>query len=222
LRLARAECRLPWSQILIADPNFHPNYDSREWLVGAFKKIELAIELLIWNSRRAMFFAVVACLIAYFAVLAMTIVDLVQFVLPVYKKYVSLDFSGDPALHQQTLRNIVGLVDSFLVAIFLLVFSFGMYELFVSEIDPARSEEKKSAGEKAILGLLSIRNLDDLKKNLVKVITAILIVTLFENAVAVELKSPVELVYYAATIVLVAIALFVIQMTNMRGFRDKP
>ena len=186
----------------------------------AFKTVEQVIEVLIWNSRRAMFFAVVACLLAYFAVLAMTIVDLVHFVLPVFRKYFSLDFSGDPVLHQRTLRDVVGLVDSFLVAIFLLVFSYGLYELFVSELDPARTKKKKGPGDKAILGLLSIRNLDDLKRNLVKVITAILIVTLFENAVAFELKSPIELVYYAAMIVLVALALFLIQISNMALSRD--
>lgn len=189
--------------------------------MSAFRNVERIIELLIWNSRRAMFLAVVACLLAYFAVLAMTIVDLVQFVMPVYKKFAAFDFSGDPQLHQQTLRNVVGLVDSFLVAIFLLIFSFGLYELFVSEIDPARPTANLNAGDKTILGLLSIQSLDDLKKNLVKVITAILIVTLFENAVAVELHSPIELVYYAAMIVLVALALFVIQMTGIGWLGEK-
>jgi uncharacterized membrane protein YqhA len=190
--------------------------------VSAFiKRVEFVVEHLIWGSRHAMFFAVVACLIAYFAVLAMTIVDLVQFVLPIYRKYASFDFSGDPTLHQQTLRNVVGLVDSFLVAIFLLVFSFGLYELFVSEIDPAKAQAKLNAGDRAIMGLLSIRSLDDLKKNLVKVITAILIVTLFENAVAVHLETPTELVYYAVMIVLVAVALFVIQLSSSVWFGNK-
>jgi uncharacterized membrane protein YqhA len=178
------------------------------------KRVEPVVEHLIWGSRHFMFLAVVACLVAYFAVLAMTVVDLVQFVLPVYRKYASFDFSGDPVLHQQTLRNVVGLVDSFLVAMFLLVFSYGLYELFVSELDPTKDEKKLNAGDRALVGLLSIRSLDDLKKNLVKVITAILIVTLFENAVAVHLGSPIELVYYAVMIVLVAVALFVIQMTS--------
>jgi uncharacterized membrane protein YqhA len=183
--------------------------------VNAFmKKVESVVEHLIWGSRHCMFFAVVACLIAYFAVLAMTVVDLIQFVLPVYRKYASFDFSGDAALHQQTLRNVVGLVDSFLVAIFLLVFSYGLYELFVSELDPAK-EKKLNTGDRALVGLLSIRSLDDLKKNLVKVVTAILIVTLFENAVAIHLGSPIELVYYAVMIVLVAVALFVIQLTSL-------
>jgi uncharacterized membrane protein YqhA len=109
---------------------------------------------------------------------------------------------------------VVGLVDSFLVAIFLLVFAFGMYELFVSELDPARKAERQSKGDTAILGLLSIRNLDDLKSNLVKVITAILIVTLFENAVAIDINTPIELVYFAATILLIALALYVIHLAS--------
>jgi uncharacterized membrane protein YqhA len=190
--------------------------------MGTFKRIEEGVEFLIWNSRRVMFFAVIACMLAYFAVLAMTVIDLLQIVLPVFSRYLILDFSGShQALHQETLRNVVGLVDSFLVAIFLLVFSFGLYELFVSEIDPARAEKRKTAGDRAILGLLSIQNLDDLKRNLVKVITAILIVTMFENAVALELKTPIDLVYYGVAIVLVALALFVIHLTSIDWTRGR-
>ncbi len=188
----------------------------------AFKTIEKGIEFLIWNSRRAMFFAVLACLLAYFAILAMTVVDLVQIVLPVFRRYLTLESNGShQALHQDTLRKVVGLVDSFLVAIFMLVFAFGLYELFVSEIDVARVQERQTTGDKVILGLLSTRNLDDLKRNLVKVITAILIVTLFENAVSLELKSPIELVYYAAAIVLVALAMFVIHLSSVAWVSDR-
>jgi uncharacterized membrane protein YqhA len=180
-----------------------------------FTKIEGSVESLIWNSRRAIFLAVIACMVAFFAVLFMTVIDLFQVVIPVYKQIINLDFAADTShLHEETLKRVVGLVDSFLVAIFLLIFAFGMYELFVSELDPARKEQRQSRGDTAILGLLSIRNLDDLKSNLVKVITAILIVTLFENAVALDVNTPIELVYFAAAIVLVASALYIIHLAN--------
>jgi uncharacterized membrane protein YqhA len=124
-------------------------------------------------------------------------------------------------LHEETLKHVVGLVDSFLVAIFLLLFAYGLYELFVSELDPAR-KDIKSGGATMVLGLLPIRNLDDLKSNLVKVITAILIVTLFEHAVAVDVGTPIELVYFAATILLVALALYVVHLaTNLRLARSE-
>jgi uncharacterized membrane protein YqhA len=182
-----------------------------------FQNIERFVEYLLWGSRRAMFLAVIACMVAFFAVLFMTVIDLFHVVTPVLKRIVNFEFTTDASqLHEETLKHVVGLVDSFLVAIFLLLFAYGMYELFVSELDPAR-KDAKSKGATAVLGLLPIRNLDDLKSNLVKVITAILIVTLFEHAVAVEIGTPIELVYFAGTILLVALALYVIHLaTNLR------
>jgi hypothetical protein len=56
----------------------------------------------------------------------------------------------------------------------------------------------------------------------VKVITVILIVTLFENAVAIEINTPIELVYFAGTILLIALALYVIHLaSNLRSERGK-
>jgi uncharacterized membrane protein YqhA len=188
----------------------------------SFQKIEWSVERLLWGSRRAMFLAVIACMIAFFTVLFMTVIDLIHVVAPVLKRFMNLEFATDASeLHNETLKHVVGLVDSFLVAIFLLLFAYGMYELFVSEIDPAR-KDMKSQGATAVLGLLPIRGLDDLKSNLVKVITAILIVTLFEHAVAVEVNSPIDLVCFAGTIVLVALALYVIHLaTNLRSARGE-
>jgi uncharacterized membrane protein YqhA len=186
------------------------------------QKIEKSVEFVLWHSRRAMFFAVIACMVAFFTVLFMTVIDLFQAVMPVLRRIFNLEFAADAShLHEETLKRVVGLVDSFLVAIFLLLFAYGMYELFVSELDPSR-KDLKSKGAPAVLGLLPIRNLDDLKSNLVKVITAILIVTLFEHAVAVDVGTPIELIYFATAILLVALALYVIHLaTNLRLARGE-
>lgn len=184
-------------------------------------KIEGVVEKAIWGSRKVMFFAALACLLAFFAVLGMTIIDLIHIVMPVFREFTSLDFSERPDVHQETLKNVVGLVDSFLVAIFLLVFSYGIYELFVSELDPARQPKNASEGDRAIMGLLAIHSLDDLKQNLIKVVSAILIVTLFENAVAIELQSPLELIYFAIAILLIACALLVMNLAGSMLIRSK-
>jgi uncharacterized membrane protein YqhA len=196
--------------------------------MAVLQKIESWVEGLLWGSRRAMILAVIACMVAFFSILLMTVIEVFHVVTPVLTRFAHLNFGvdtvppGEKTLHEKTLQHVVGLVDSFLVAIFLLVFAYGMYELFVSKLDPARKEERQSKGDTAILGLLSIRNLDDLKSNLVKVITAILIVTLFENAVAIDIDTPIELVYFAATILLIALALYVIHLaSNLRPGRDK-
>ncbi len=169
-----------------------------------------------------MFFASLACLLAFIAVLAMTIVDLIRIILPVFRELIAFDFSDQhQAVHQITLKNVVGLVDSFLVAIFLLVFSYGIYELFVSCLDPARQDQGQSEGDQAIMRLLSINSLDDLKQNLIKVISVILIVTLFENAVAIKLSSPLELVLFAGAIVLIALAMLLISLAASFGSNKK-
>ena len=190
--------------------------------MAQFQKVEALVESLLWNSRRAMFLAVIACMVAFFTVLFMTVIDLFHVVIPVLKRIINLEFTIDASqLHEETLKHVVGLVDSFLVAIFLLLFAYGLYELFVSELDPA-TRDIKAGRANPVLGLLPIRNLDDLKSNLVKVITAILIVTLFEHGVAVEVGTPLELVYFAATILLVALALYVVHLaTNLRLARSE-
>jgi len=59
-----------------------------------------------------------------------------------------------------------------LIAVVLLIFSFGIYELFISEIDDAENSE---VGSK----ILAIHSLDELKDKLGKVVVMVLIVSFF-------------------------------------------
>ena len=83
----------------------------------------------------------------------------------------------------------------------MLIFSLGLYELFISDIDQAH-------GSKASSKILVINNLDDLKGRLAKVILMIMIVTLFEEALHMKLETPLDLVYLGASILLIALALY--------------
>jgi len=83
----------------------------------------------------------------------------------------------------------------------MLIFSLGLYELFISDIDQAH-------GSKASSKILVIGSLDDLKSRLAKVILMILIVTLFEEALNMKLTMPLDLVYLGASIALIALALY--------------
>ncbi|MDR1685258.1 MAG: YqhA family protein [Desulfovibrio sp.] len=66
-------------------------------------------------------------------------------------------------------------VDNYLFAVVLLIFSIGIYELFISEIYPASRREDTRQD------WLKIRNLDQLKGSLGKVILMIPIVTFLRN-----------------------------------------
>jgi uncharacterized membrane protein YqhA len=86
------------------------------------------------------------------------------------------------------------------MALVMLIFGLGMYELFVSEIDEARLSKASSR-------ILVIDSLDDLKNRLAKVIIMILIVRLFEHAVTLSVQSLLDLLYLGATIALIGLAL---------------
>jgi uncharacterized membrane protein YqhA len=77
----------------------------------------------------------------------------------------------------ELLKGIIGAVDYYLIGLVLIIFSFGIYELFISEIDVARIEG-------GIGSILDIDNLDDLKNKIIKVIIMVLIVTFFERILA--------------------------------------
>jgi len=166
------------------------------------KFLEHFFESALWNSRYVVVIAVIASLAAGFAVFYMATVDVWMLVQHVYH-YAdpTLDTVARKALHDETITHIVEVVDGYLLATVMLMFSLGLYELFISDIDAAQNSEKSSK-------VLVIRNLDDLKARLAKVIVMILIVTLFEHALKMEMEGPMDLLYFGGGIALVGLALF--------------
>ncbi len=166
------------------------------------KFVESWFEGSLWNSRFVILFAVVGSLLAGFAIFFMATVDVVYLVMH------TLSYA-DPSmlpearkiLHDNTVTHIVEVVDGYLLATVMLIFSLGLYELFISDIDQA-------GGSKTSSKILVISSLDDLKSRLAKVIIMILIVTLFEEALNMQLNSPIDLLYLGGSIALIALALY--------------
>lgn len=166
------------------------------------KFLETFFENLLWNSRFVVLLAVVASLAAGFAVFFMATADvyyLVQHVL--HYADPALEAAARKTLHDETISHIVEVVDGYLLATVMLIFSLGLYELFISDIDAAQNSKKSSR-------VLVIRNLDDLKARLAKVIVMILIVSLFQHALEMNMNAPSDLLNYAGSIALVGLALF--------------
>lgn len=166
------------------------------------KFLEELFEGSLWNSRFVIFLAVLGSLFASFAIFYMATVDVVILVQhTLHYADGSLTEEARKALHDSTVSHIVEVVDGYLLAVVLLIFSLGLYELFISDIDQAH-------GSKASSKILVISNLDDLKSRLAKVILMIMIVTLFEEALNMHIAQPVDLVYMGAAIALIALALY--------------
>ncbi|MCK9200101.1 MAG: YqhA family protein [Gallionella sp.] len=164
--------------------------------------LEKLFEGALWNSRFMVLTAVVGSLLAGIAIFYMATVDVVNlFSHALHYADSSLTPEARKALHDATVSHIVEVVDGYLLATVMMIFSLGMYELFISDIDQAH-------GSKASSKILVINSLDDLKSRLAKVILMIMIVTLFEEALNMHLESPLDLVYLGAAIALISIALY--------------
>lgn len=166
------------------------------------KFIESLLEGTLWNSRFIILTAVIGSLLAGIVIFIMASVDVV-FLCQHALHYAdaSLTEEARKVLHDGTVSHIVEVVDGYLLATVLLIFSLGLYELFISDIDQAH-------GSKASSKILVINSLDDLKSRLAKVILMIMIVTLFEEALNMHIAQPIDLVYFGAAIALIALALY--------------
>lgn len=166
------------------------------------KFLETFFEGALWNSRFVILTAVIGSLLAGFAIFYMATVDVIYlFQHAMHYADASLTDEARKALHDSTVSHIVEVVDGYLLATVMLIFSLGLYELFISDIDQAH-------GSRASSKILVIDNLDDLKSRLAKVILMIMIVTLFEEAISMHIESPIDLIYLGGSIALISLALY--------------
>lgn len=151
------------------------------------QRLEQMFEWIIWHSRLVMLLPVVALLMGsvYFAF--QTLLDVWQGL----------------THRQEALTLIVGAVDSALLAAVLVLFGLGLYELFVSKLELADGHRFGQA--------LVIDSLDELKTKLGQVVLMILVVKFFEKALGYKFQTPLDLVYFAAGVALLALALWLVR-----------
>ncbi len=170
--------------------------------------VEKVFEKILWNSRLVVLAAVVASLLAAIAMFYMASVDAV-YMLGHLAHYASpaLEAAERIDLRATTVTHVVEIVDGYLLATVLLIFSLGLYELFISKIDLAEGSESAS-------NVLMISSLDDLKSRLAKVVMMILVVRYFEYALSMDFKTPMDLLQFAGGIALLGLALYLAHMAD--------
>lgn len=163
-------------------------------------KIEKFFETFLWNSRLSVITAVIASLLSSLAMFYVITIDTYTMISHLIN-YASLDQVERLSLRSETITHVVELIDGYLLATVLLIFSFGLYELFISKIDAAETSENSSK-------VLFINSLDDLKARLAKVVLMILIVKFFEHALTMTFATPLDLLLFAGGIALIGLALY--------------
>ncbi|NKF51212.1 YqhA family protein [Shewanella sp. WXL01] len=153
-------------------------------------------ERMLWGSRLTVLFGVMACAMGAVAIFVMGLFDLIH----LFDLLIKYMMSASHAVRNELVMVVVELLDTFLLGAVMLIFSFGLYELFISNIDAA---EKSETGGK----ILVINNIDSLKSKLGKVILMMLVIKVFSYFNEMKPESMLDLLYMGVVVVLVAGAL---------------
>lgn len=160
--------------------------------------LELFFENILWNTRFFVLLAVVFSMlggITLFIVASVDIFGVVSNVIDVY-----INHFHPKQFHEEVVGGIIGAVDLYLMAVVMFLFGFGLYELFISDIDIAKTS--KSAR------ILEIHSLDELKDKLAKVIVMVLVVNFFQRVLHTQYNGALEMVYFALSILALSLGLY--------------
>ena len=160
--------------------------------------LEKLFEGALWNSRFVVLLAVVFGLLG--AIILFVVASMDIWGVAVYTFDTIITHAHPEDFHEDIVSGIIGAVDLYLIAVVMFIFSFGLYELFISDIDAAEGKN----GSK----LLAIHSLDQLKDKIAKVIVMVLVVNFFQRVIHTEFATPLEMLYFAGSITLLAVGLY--------------
>lgn len=171
--------------------------------------LEAIFEGAIWRSRFVVLLAVIFGLIGAIILSIVASMDIWEVAVTAFQ-VITHAIPHPEHFHEDVVAGIIGAVDLYLIAVVMFIFSFGIYELFISDIDEAKEHED---GEHQ---LLAIHNLDQLKDKIAKVIVMVLVVNFFQRVLHTEFKTPLEMLYFALSIATLAVGLYFLSMVGKK------
>ena len=161
--------------------------------------MENKFEKFLWNFRYITILAVILSIFSAFTLIVIASWDIIEafiFYNPLFDTSISSN--------NELLFKLISAIDLFLIGIVLLIFGFGIYELFVSEIDFANAKFSEST--------LKIRDLDQLKNKIIKVIIIVLIVKFFEKVLkfSENFTTPMDILYFGLSILSICVGYYLI------------
>ncbi|MDR3163401.1 MAG: YqhA family protein [Helicobacteraceae bacterium] len=161
--------------------------------------LERVFEGMLVKSRFLVMFSVIFSLLGATVLFIVASYDVIEATITAWRYYFS---SAEVDLHADGVSIIIGAVDLYLIAVVLLIFSFGLYELFISRIEKLEEIELRD------VDILTIKSLDQLKDKLGKVIIMVLVVSFFQRVLHMSFSTPLEMLYLALAILALGIALY--------------
>jgi uncharacterized membrane protein YqhA len=180
---------------------------------------ESVFETFLFNSRFITMFAVAGSLVASITLFVNGTLQVVHGVIVFCESFVEPNpfIAHTPDVEHvdhQLVTLLVTSVDEYLFATVLLIFSMGIYELFISKIDPASRKIDTRPN------WLKINSIDDLKNMLGKVIMMILAVSFFKASLRIEFTHALDVLYLGLGVLFVAGALYLSHASHRHEKHD--
>ncbi len=168
------------------------------------EKLEQIVEKSLWTVR---FLAIVPVVFGIISVVVLFILGSLEIIL-VLGEYVNLIVGKEISENTvaKIMSGVIGGIDLYLIGIVLLIFSFGVYELFISKIDIARESDE--------LQILEVKSLDQLKDKILKVVIVVLIVSFFKRVMELHVNSVTEMLYLAIAILLISASGYLLRSSH--------
>lgn len=156
-----------------------------------------SIEKLVLNWRLFIIIPVIASLLSSLIMVAVGTITIGQSFL----KLPDLVYKGRGDTIHSIELDIIGGIDAYLVATVLIVFSLGLYELFIRKLDI------KQRGSQALPALI-VKDLEQLKEKIGKLVLMILVVLFFKHALMLPYHNARDLLMLGLGILFVALSMF--------------
>lgn len=162
--------------------------------------IEEKFEWFLWNSRFMVMFAVIFGLLSALVLFIVASLDVVFALISRWPFYHNADATN------KLISTLIGSIDVYLIAVVIMLFSFGLYELFISKIDIGQSNNE--------IKILEITSLDQLKSKLMKVIIMVLVVSFFKKILNMPLKNNWEMFLFALSILALSSSVYLMHKND--------
>ena len=165
-------------------------------------QVEKFFEKSLWSLRYAVLLGVIFSALSAIVLFFLGSMEVMEIII----KAISINSSGHLS-HEEVLIGIIGAIDSYLIGLVLLIFSFGTYELFISQLEIARK-----CGN--FTSILEVKNLDDLKNKIIKVIIMVLIVNFFQKILSLDMVDAVDMISMSVSICVICIGVYFLSKHN--------
>ncbi len=166
------------------------------------KAIGYVFEAALWQSRILILVAVLASFAMWLLMLFITTVDAFFLILSVTNYTdVTLDLEARTDLRAQMISSVVSVIDGYLIASALFIFTAGLYRQFIGNIRIAEGTEV--AGR-----ILDTNSFEGLKGRLARVIILILVVKFLQQALGLEYDTTLDLLLLGLGILTIGGAIY--------------